>query len=972
MKKPGLANSFHVIFGLIACTFNMNKSTTCTFLFFLLFAVYSHATPFPLVNGKRTATIYYDPKGSSLDSITAHLFAADVALVTGKKPTVITNINRAEGPLVLIGNINSPVIRALVDTTSAFFRELNGKWERFGYTLLRNPFPKVREALVIAGSDPRGTAFGVFSLSERCGVSPWYWWADVHPEKKKTLSPNIEPFVSTTPSVQYRGIFINDEDWGLQPWAAKTFEPETGDIGPKTYAKVFELLLRLKANMIWPAMHPSTRSFFHYPGNRQTAEAYHIVVGSSHAEPMLRNNVDEWDSKKMGAFNYLTNSKTVLDYWAKRVQETSTQDAIFTLGMRGVHDSGMEGIKNPKDAVPVLTEIIRRQRAMLTGSRKEPLSRIPQTFTIYKEVLDIYDNGLILPEDVTITWPDDNYGYIQRLNDSSEKQRPGGSGVYYHASYWGRPHDYLWLSSTHPALIRAEMMKAFENGSNRIWVLNVGDIKPLEYNISLFMDIAYSAGDFTYPSSVKTHLQEWSKNIFGAQNATSMRDIFYEYYQLAFERRPEFMGWSQTEPTTQVNPTAYNHFYFGDQAAKRVQRYEQLEKQLQEVRSKIPAHRKEAFYQLAEYPVVCAANINRKFIYHDKALLYQAQNRTSAGYYAALSEQAHASIERETIYFNQTLSNGKWYGIMHHQPRNLPVFHTPSIPTATTSGARSWNIALEGTPDALQLPLFSSWGNEKYFLDVFLCGKQEVAWEISREAPWITLSEESGILRPEGAASEKRIWIAIDWKKAPKTGTIRSHITVKSADTSFRVLVSGARDNVPQLIFKESAGYISIPAYDFSSTQSAPAQQWRVTEGPGHSGNTLLASGDPYTAQEFSPEKSAWVQYDFYTHTERPGTLFMHTIPTHPLTKTTGMRYAVSIDGAAPVVLNFKTVGRSEEWKQNVLRNSAVKKLVLPPLKKGQHSVKIYMIDAGVFLDRIELIFKDGLKGYGVLPFSPK
>ncbi|MGV3765686.1 MAG: glycosyl hydrolase 115 family protein [Chitinophagaceae bacterium] len=953
----------------------MNKSIICNLILLFLFAGYSHAKPFPLVNGKGTATIYYDPLGSSLDSITAHLFAADVALVTGKKPKVITDISRSEGPLVIIGNINSPVISALVDTTAAFFRALNGQWERFGYTLLRDPFPKVREALVIAGSDPRGTAFGVFSLSERCGVSPWYWWADVHPEKKKTLFPDIESFVSATPSVQYRGIFINDEDWGLQPWAAKTFEPETGDIGPKTYTKVFELLLRLKANMIWPAMHPSTKSFFHYPGNRRTAEAYHIVVGSSHAEPMLRNNVDEWDSKTMGAFNYLTNSKTVLDYWAKRVQETSTQDAIFTLGMRGVHDSGMEGIKNPKDAVPVLTEIIRQQRAMLANSRKEPLSRIPQTFTIYKEVLDIYDSGLTLPEDVTITWPDDNYGYIQRLNDNSEKQRPGGSGVYYHASYWGRPHDYLWLSSTHPALIRAEMMKAFENGSNRIWVLNVGDIKPLEYNISLFMDMAYRAGDFTHGSSVKTHLKEWSKNIFGAQNATTMQDIFYEYYQLAFERRPEFMGWSQTEPTTQVNLTAYNHFYFGDQAAKRVQRYEQLEKRLQEVRSKIPAHRKDAFYQLAEYPAVCAANINRKFIYRDKALLYQAQHRTSASYYAALSMQAHESIQKETIYFNQKLSNGKWNGIMHFQPRNLPVFNAPEIPLDNASGARAWNIALEGIQtagNATQLPLFSVWGKEKYFMDIFLCGSKQIAWEITAEAPWITVSERKGELRPEAGASEKRIWISVDWKKAPKTQTFRSHITVKSADTSFHLLVSGVWENTPKTIFKESAGYISMPAYDFSSAQNTPVQQWRVTEGPGHTGNTLLASGNPFTVQEFSSEKTAWLQYDFYNQTETPGTLFIHTIPTHPLTKATGMRYAVSINGAAPVVQNFQTVGRSEEWKQNVLRNSAVKKLALPPLKKGRHSIKIYMIDPGVFLDRIEVIFQDGLKGYGVLPFSPK
>ena len=195
------------------------------------------------------------------------------------------------------------------------YKKLLNKWECFSFTTIDKPFTKISKAFIIAGSDIRGTAYGVFTLSQKIGVSPWYWWADAPAIQKKELIINQPDSVSKTPAVKYRGIFINDEDWGLQPWAAKTFEPETNDIGPKTYAKVFELLLRLKANLIWPAMHPSTKAFFYYPGNVMVARNYQIMIGSSHAEPMLRNNVSEWDVKTMGNFNYLTNKETVLKYW---------------------------------------------------------------------------------------------------------------------------------------------------------------------------------------------------------------------------------------------------------------------------------------------------------------------------------------------------------------------------------------------------------------------------------------------------------------------------------------------------------------------------------------------------------------------------------------------------------------------------------------------------------------------------------
>jgi len=366
------------------------------------------------------------------------------------------------------GAVRKTGITIIVDVDSANTllkqrKSEHGIWESF-------VIYKESNALHITGADERGAVYGLFTLAEKLGISPWQWWADVPLTKSETsLQVDGLPLVDG-PAVKYRGIFINDEDWGLLPWATKTFEPEYGNIGSATYEKVFQLLLRLKANTLWPAMHPGTRAFFKAPANKAMAQLYQIHIGSSHAEPMLRNNVDEWDHDKSGDFNYVTNSDTVDKYWAERIRQVSDipELSMFTLGMRGVHDSGMEGIDNDADARAILQTIIDRQRGMLASIFNQPAASLTQVFTPYKEVLKLYELGLDVPNDVTIVWPDDNYGYIRRRSSTAEQQRSGGTGVYYHLSYWGRPHDYLWLSSTHPALIKFEMQRAYENGARQV------------------------------------------------------------------------------------------------------------------------------------------------------------------------------------------------------------------------------------------------------------------------------------------------------------------------------------------------------------------------------------------------------------------------------------------------------------------------------------------------------------------------
>lgn len=943
------------------------------------------ANSFPLVANGKASRIYTDPSDAEVVRIAANAFKNDVKLVTGLTPEP-TSLQTAL-PQVLIGTIGqSKLIDQLIANKKIKVDQLKGKWESFEIAVVNNPFPDVKQALVIAGSDPRGTAFGVFELSKRIGVLPFSWWADINPTQQKEIFIKGD-VISRPPSVKYRGIFLNDEDWGLQPWAAKTFEPETGDIGPKTYAKIFELLLRLKANLIWPAMHPSTKAFYSYPGNKKVAADYAIVVGSSHAEPMLRNNVGEWN-KSMGDFNYITNREKIYNYWESRVKESKGNDAIYTLGMRGVHDSGMEGVKSVKEAVPLLEKIIGEQRDMLKKHVNTDVAAIPQVFTVYKEVLDIYDANIKLPDDITVVWPDDNYGYIQRLNNEKENKRSGGSGVYYHASYWGRPHDYLWLSSTHPGLIREEMMKAYQTGSDRLWVLNVGDIKPLEYNMEMFMDMAYRADPFKNSSYTQKHLENWVATIFGPDKAGKISSTLWKYYQLAFERRPEFMGWSQTEPTTQTKYSDYNHFYYGDEAQRRIDSYEKLVGDVRTLRSQISSKDADAFYQLVYYPVVGASLMNKKFLYRDKAWLYTQQNRASAADYAKLSKQAYEDIKSETEYYNTQLAAGKWNHMMSMEPRSLPVYKEPVLPAITINKADVWSIAPEGfvSKDSslvskgssqFVLPAFNRLSNKKYFIDIFLSDDKTLNWT-SRADSWIKLSQTSGTLSPETGKRESRIWVSVDWNKVQRSGRQNGKISFTANGKTMIVNVGANNAVSPQLAgfkgFVEDNGYISINASNFNRKSDKQDLGWSVVEGLGHTNKTLMAlpfEGIKLPALE-NPESlkssAPFVEYDFYSLTPGKPSFNIYALPTHPVNTDYRMRYAISVDNGPVTMVDIKTVGRSEEWKQNVLRNSAIRKIESRLINPGKHSLRIYMVDPGVILDRVVIDLGGFKKSYSAVP----
>ncbi len=613
---------------------------------------------FSLFTPLSIATICTDSSDAEVVSIAATSFANDVQLVSGKQMQVVNQIPDG-GFTIIAGTIGqSKLIDAFIKEKKIDASAIKNKWECFSIKV-------VGKKLIVAGSNPRGTAFGIFYLSKLMGVSPWVWWADATPEKKQQLFVS-GTYVSTEPSVKFRGIFLNDEDWGLQPWAAKTFEPETGDIGPKTYAKIFELLLRLRANLIWPAMHPSTKAFFSIPGNTKVAEDYAIVIGSSHAEPMLRNNVDEWKEKTMGEFNFVTNHDTIYNYWEERVKQTQGINAIYTLGIRGVHDSKMLGANTMQEQKEVMDKAVKEQREMLAKHINPDVTKVPQAFIPYKEVQDIYDAGFKVPEDVTLMWCDDNYGYIKHFPNDKEKMRKGGNGVYYHISYWGRPHDYLWLASTHPAQIYTQMKMAYDKGAKDMWVVNVGDIKPAEYLTELFMDMGWNMNAIeNNRKGLEKHLQTWLVREFGATNAKEMIPVMNEHYRLAYIRKPEFMGATRTEESNPKYKIVADLPWSEVQINQRLKEYAVIENKVLQISKRIPAAKQDSWFQLIEYPARGAAAINKKLLYAQLARHEKTEWK--------LSDNAYDTIETLTNKYNK-LGNGKWQYIMDFKPRKLAVY----------------------------------------------------------------------------------------------------------------------------------------------------------------------------------------------------------------------------------------------------------------------------------------------------------
>jgi hypothetical protein len=653
---------------------------------------------FLLAQPGSVASIYLDPAAAVELAAPVQAFASDIEQVTGIRPVLLSTLPKPlPAHLILIGIAgHSSELTRLAAASKLDLHDLDGKWEAAVTTVLSAPSSE----LVIAGSDRRGAAFALFTLSRQMGVSPWNWWADVPAARHDCILIHAHNQLQAEPSIRYRGIFLNDEDWGIRPWAAKKMDPKLGNIGPRTYERVFELLLRLHANSLWPAMHPGTLAFNAVPENAQLAERWGIVMGSSHSEALLRNNVGEWNEKTDGPWNYQLNRAAIDDYWNKRLIENGHYENFYTVGMRGVHDTGLEATGSPEVKARLVEQVMADQRAMLAQHVNPDLNKIPQVIWLYKESLALYRAGMQVPDDVTLGWTDDNYGYIRQLPTVAEQQRSGGSGVYYHVSYWGFPHDYLWLCTTPPSLIREELTKAFDHGVQRYWILNVGDLKPAEADIDYFLQLAWNEPAMASINQ-KTFLERWSAEQFPATSAAAIADVMDQYYHLNFIRKPEFMGFNGYDDG--IVRTAFNPLAWGDQNRTRLDAWSKLQQQAQAIARNLPLAYRDAYFELVGYPVQAAAAQNDKFLYTDRSFLDATTHDEAArAADAAAAQAAYNRIQAITAQYNH-LEGGKWDGILSAAPRDRQVFLMPRTATAADASLplpASWAPDRSNTPVA--------------------------------------------------------------------------------------------------------------------------------------------------------------------------------------------------------------------------------------------------------------------------------
>ena len=573
-------------------------------------------------NGKQAITYSVSKSVSPVVTIALDMFTGDMKQVTGVLPQK-THTGNTAIKIVQLDKNRSALKELLKQDVPV--DSLMSKKDAF--------FIKVTESsnkkqLLVVGSDGRGTAYGILELSRLAGVSPWVWWGDVTPIKKNQLTLPADYTTFQSPSVEYRGIFLNDEDWSLQPWSWKNFEPSDtkGRIGARTYKEIFKLLMRLRANAIWPGMHGITTPFYFVPGAKEAADSCGIVIGTSHCEPLMRNNVGEWKVSERGEYNYITNRESVQSYWTERLKEAGRYENFYTIGMRGIHDSGMEGVKTLQEKTDALQQVINDQRTLLSKYVKQDVAKIPQAFVPYKEVLQIMENGLQVPDDITLIWCDDNYGYMTRLSDQEQQKRSGGAGVYYHLSYWGRPHDYMWLCTTQPGLVYSEMKQAYDCNARRLWIVNVHDLKPAAYDLELFLDMAWDINSVS-PSTLVQHQKNWLCREFGTEAGEKLLPAMLEFYRLCGIRKPEFMGWNQVELDKKkyikgwspIKNTDFSLTEFGGELDRYLESYESIKRILSEVEPIIPQERKDAFFAQIKYPVFGAAAMSTKMLEAQRA-----------------------------------------------------------------------------------------------------------------------------------------------------------------------------------------------------------------------------------------------------------------------------------------------------------------------------------------------------------------
>lgn len=892
-------------------------------------------------NGYVATLVISDDDNSGVKRI-AEYVQQDLEKVTTKKPELFIGKIPVTRGIILAGTLGeSSLVDQLVKQHKIDVSEIKGKWESTITQVVEQPFPGIESALVIVGSDKRGTIYGLFDLSRNIGVSPWYWWADVPVPVQKSLFVKRGRYLSGEPKVKYRGIFLNDEEPALGRWAVENYS----GFNHQFYEKAFELILRLKGNYIWPAMWWAS---FNSDDtiNPILADEMGIVVGTTHHEPMMRAHA-EWKPYGGKAWDYETNEEQLREFWEEGIERMDGHESIVTVGMRGDGDMAM----NAETNIALLERIVSDQRTIIEKVTDKPIEETPQLWALYKEVQDYYDRGMRVPDDVTLLLCDDNWGNIRKLPKFDAAPRSGGYGIYYHFDYVGGPRNYKWLNTSPLPRVWEQMHLAYKHGVDRIWLVNVGDLKPMELPISFFLDYAWDP-DAMPKEQLAQYTVDWAAEQFGPEYAEEIGRMLRLYSKYNGRRKPELLS-----------PETYSLDH-SQEFERIVENYKQLVLKAEELSKKLPAAYQDAYYELVLHPIMACANLNELYYAAAKNRQAVSQGRATANNWADLVSTLFQKDLDITNDYHTKLASGKWNHMMAQthigytywqQPEhnNMPKVEKINLPKQAEMG-----VAIQGEVGYwtagkvdLLMPEMDVFNQQSVYIDLFNRGQEPFDFEIGTDQSWVKVKPAKGVVN-----KEQRVWLTADWNQVP-VGEHKVTINIKQVGgKEITAIVVVNRPVLPDtLMFKgfiESNGFVAIEAAHFTRNYPANNIQWEEIPGLGRTLSAMTPF--PVTAKAQIPgTDNPHLEYDMYLYHYGNLKVNLYLSPSLNYYNDEGLQLAVSFDDQQPTIIHMNQDNSQKTW-EGWVSNNLNKQLVHLQLEHpGKHTLKVWMVNPGVVLQKI-------------------
>lgn len=910
-------------------------------------------------SNKKTTILIAEDEHPAVKNI-VRIFANDLTMVTGATPLVLTGNSSKDEQVIIIGTLgNSKLIDALVKKGRLNVAAIQNKWESCIIQVISHPKAGIKKALVIVGSDKRGTIYGMLEASKQMGVSPWYWWADVPIMKQSEVFVKPGRHILNEPKVKYRGFFINDEAPALSGWSREKF----GGFNHLFYEKVFELLLRMKGNYLWPAMWGSA---FNADDslNQKTADNFGVVMGTSHHEPMVRAH-DEWRRFGSGPWNYEKNEQKLKEFWTQGIKRMGTSENIVSLGMRGDGDMPMSQESN----IALLERIVKDQREIIQNVTGKTPEKTPQMWALYKEVQDYYDKGMRVPDDVTLLLCDDNWGNIRKLPNLNDKHRKGGYGIYYHYDYVGGPRNYKWLNTNPIPRVWEQMHLAYQYGVRQVWIVNVGDIKPMEFPLQFFMDYAWDP-DKIQANQLRDYTKAWSESQFGKEYADSISSYISTYLKYSSRRKPELLS-----PET-YSITNYN------EADRIIQEYKKLLDQAQSISKKLSPEYQDAYYQLVLHPIEALANLNELYVTVAKNRLHALQGRASANDLAQKAKELFVKDSLITLYYNKTLANGKWNHMMDQTHIGYTYWQQPpqnrmpkvELTTPEDTALFEMGVAFGGSStwrpynSSIELPQFYNYDKKGKSFEIFNRGTITFIYFVESYAPKLMLSLPNSAIK---GGKSVEVEMNVNWDEINGTNVKIPLEIISTTGQAVKIKVIANKFDTAEVSgFAETNGYISIEAEHFTRKVENNGIQWLVIPDLGKTLSGITPT--PVTSVPQAPDdKGSYLEYEVFL--VDTGMISIHTLMSPTLNfHNKGLRYGISIDNESAQIIDVHSDLSLKTWEKLVSDNIIDKKSFHRITSPGKHVIRFHMIDPGLVLQKI-IIDSGGLKdSYLGPPESPR